>query len=277
VKRAIHLPSLVLVMGILCGCSSAPQQDKSPTPTATQTPAPTNTVVWFPPTTTPTIASTVAILPTPNQRPGMGELVMSDDFSDASLWFTGTGKGTSAAYGKGEFTLAISSAKTSQASLRNGILPGDLYLEITASPSLCRGEDSYGLLVRAASNISHYRFLANCAGMVKAERWKNGERVTLQDWMPSGQVPPGSPLVIRLGVWAAGGEMRFFINDAYQFSVRDPVWQSGQVGVTGQSAGDSPLTVSFSNLKVWTIDASSLKPTPTSLPASATPTVKKTG
>ena len=44
-------------------------------------------------------------------------------------------------------------------SLREGELPGDAYLEITVTPSLCRDADAYGLLLRAASVWTFYRFL----------------------------------------------------------------------------------------------------------------------
>ena len=44
--------------------------------------------------------------------------------------------------------------------------------------------------------------------------------------------------------------MRFFINDEYQFSVRDPLLASGRLGVFARSAGDTAVTVNFSNLVV---------------------------
>jgi hypothetical protein len=83
----------------------------------------------------------------------------------------------------------------------------------------------------------------------------------LQDWLSSGQVPPGAMLAVRLGVWALGDELRFFVNDIYQFAVRDPLWKSGRVGLYARAAGDTPLTVSFSNLQVQEIDVSRI-PTP---------------
>jgi len=66
-----------------------------------------------------------------------------------------------------------------------------------------------------------------------------------------------------------GGELRIFVNDVYQFSARDPVFESGQVGIFARAAGDSPLTVNFSALSVYNLDIDRI-PTRTPLPT-ATP------
>jgi len=68
--------------------------------------------------------------------------------------------------------------------------------------------------------------------------------------MISGAVPPGAPSSSRLGVWAEGKEMRFYINNEFQFSVSDPSLVSGTIGVFIRSAGENAVTVSFSDLVV---------------------------
>jgi hypothetical protein len=77
-------------------------------------------------------------------------------------------------------------------------------------------------------------------------------------------------LPVRLGVWALGGELRIFANDIFQFSIRDPLWKSGRVGIFARAAGDTPLTVSFSNLQVQALDASRI-PTPVPSPTITVP------
>jgi hypothetical protein len=62
--------------------------------------------------------------------------------------------------------------------------------------------------------------------------------------------------------------MRFFVNDEYQFSASDPVFTGGVLGAFARSAGDTPVTVSFSDLHVYGLGA-----LPTALPSpSVTPT-----
>jgi hypothetical protein len=224
-----------------------------PTATATLTPTATATIVWFPPTATDTPAPTQPTTPTPDLLPFPGAVLFEDPFTDQTQWpASRTGAG-SVAYGKGELTLAVSEDRGTLLSLRKSTLLTDFYLQIDALPSLCRAEDAYGLLLRASSSQDFYRLLVNCNGRLRLERLKGGRSLPLQDWMLSGQIFPGGMLRTHLAVWAQGAELRVFVNDVYQFSVRDPVWSSGTVGLFARSAGDTPLTVSFSNLVVYAV------------------------
>jgi hypothetical protein len=197
----------------------------------------------------------------------MGPVLLTDAFSQPGLWQTLKTKAGSIDYGKDELTIAIAAPKTVLASLREGPDLDNFYLEITSTASLCRGQDAYGLLLRAASGKDHYRFVINCSGQLRVERIKNSQMLPILDWTPSGQVPPGSPLILRLGVWAVGDEMRFFVNDFYQFSVRDPVWRTGKLGVFARSGGETAVSVSFSDLAVRSVDYR-----PVSTEAPVTPT-----
>jgi hypothetical protein len=58
--------------------------------------------------------------------------------------------------------------------------------------------------------------------------------------------------------------MRLFLNGRYQFTIADPNYASGMLGVFAQSAADTPVTISFSNLVVRQIDL--LPPTKTPHP-----------
>jgi len=188
----------------------------------------------------------------------MGDLLFSDDFSDQKAWQTRKSSLGSVAYGKQELTLAIPEGKTSLLSLRSGLTLTDFYLEIESAPSLCRGTDNYGLLLRAQSEQDYYRFILTCDGELRLERVIGGEPAVIQDWIPRGSRPDAT----RLGVWAVGNEMRFFIDDIYQFSVHDPVFNSGSLGVFARSNGENALTVNFSNLSVRAVDPSAVQSTP---------------
>jgi hypothetical protein len=259
---ARRLLFLLLVWG-LTACVVDPSGGKD---LPTQTPQPemteTSTIVWFPPTSTPTPIPTMIITPTQDLRPALGNVVLTDAFTSSTAWNTGRSAAGSIAVDGGELALAVSQPKGSLFTYRTIPLLGDFYLEIIARPSLCRGDDVYGLLFRSLSNASFYRWMISCNGQLRVERSNNYQLAILKDWTPSGQVPPGSPLVLRLGVWAVGNELRFFINDYFQFSVQDPVFSQGLMGVYARSAGETALTVGFSDLKVRSIQG--FKPTSTS-------------
>jgi hypothetical protein len=257
--RLVFLPMLIF----LTACLPETQAVLSPTPTPTETlaPTPTETILWFPLTPTFTGVPTRAPQPTREMHPGLGAVMFNDDFSDQGLWSSGRTASGSVAYGLQELTRAVSESKGSLQSLRDTPEMSNFYLEIDVLPSLCRDADQYGLLLRANTQQDYYRLLVNCKGQLRLERVKDARVLPLQDWLSSGQVPPGAMLAVRLGVWALGDELRFFVNDIYQFAVRDPLWKSGRVGLYARAAGDTPLTVSFSNLQVQEIDVSRI-PTP---------------
>lgn len=138
-------------------------------------------------------------------------------------------------------------------SLRRDTLLTDYYAEITAQPSLCKGEDSYGVLIRANGG-SYFRFALACDGTVRAERVSNSVRLVLQQPLSSGDVPPGAPGNVRIGVWAVGKEIRLFLNGRFQFSISDPSFPIGTIGVFVRSAGETAAVVSFSDLVIQEVD-----------------------
>jgi hypothetical protein len=189
--------------------------------------------------------------PTLDQRPQFGEQTLADDFTDPEGWSLGQTSTTSAAFGKDELSLALNQPKAEIYSLRQMTDLTDFYLEITATPSLCKGADEYGLLLRVSASMDYYRYALTCDGQVHLDRYiSNARSSTLQPLTPSGDVPRGAPSMSRLGVWALGKEMRFYVNGNLQFTVQDPALKAGTLGVFARSAGDNALTVSFSDLVV---------------------------
>jgi hypothetical protein len=231
----------------------------------------THTIVWFPPTDIPTMTPIPATLtPTPEQKSNLGEVIASDDFTRPGIWLLGRFDGGSIALGLTEMTLAVSAPGGVLTSFRQEPTLSNFYIEVTASPNLCIGRDAYGLVVRAGNATDFYVFLLSCDGQVRAERDRISEHIALQDWIPvSGKVTPDIGGSTRIGVWAYGSEMRFFVNDVYQFTVSDPAFPRGLVGLHAHASSASALTVNFSALEVRAIIG---KPV---FPATPTPEASK--
>ena len=70
----------------------------------------------------------------------------------------------SVALGKNELSLGVSQPPGYLFSLRRGTTLDDFYIEITASPSICRGKDEYGLLLRVSPSSDFFRFGLTCGG-----------------------------------------------------------------------------------------------------------------
>lgn len=241
-----------LAMCALQGCilleeSMAPFPTETPVPpTATITP----TIVWFPPTDTPLPFPTPEITPTLQVELPVGNILFTDTFEDPSFWTLGTSNTSSAALSDGSLTLALSQPKGYIFSLRNEPVLSDFYLEITASPSICQGQDEYGILFRVSPSLEFYRFSLSCDGYLRLDRFINNRASSPYPRTVSGATPPGAPSTSRIAISAEGREMIFYVNGLYQFTISDPSLTSGTIGVFARSAGENAVTVSFSDLVV---------------------------
>lgn len=249
-RLLIFLPGLALLL--LTACAGLAENQIPTTSPATETPPPpTPTFDWFPASATPTLRAFATQPPTPEQKPGVGNIVLSDDFSNPILWNTVVSDQATIDVSRNRLTIAVRPG-FSAFSLRQEVIFSNFYAEITARLSLCQDKDDYGILVRAIP-AAYYRFALSCDSTARAERISVGTRSPLQVPAPSGDAPPGAPGEVRIGVWAVGSEMRFFLNGRYQFSVSDKNYASGAIGVFARSAGDTPVTITFSDLVIYDV------------------------
>jgi hypothetical protein len=246
------LGALLMVSGLTACIPGSPGIPSTSTPTATLRPSPTATItlVWFPPTITPTQPENQPLTPTPLAALSAGEIILQDNFTNHSQWETSQGADGAIAFGQNELTLAINTPGVSLTSLRQQPVLADFYLEITVSPSLCLGSDIMGVLFRAASTRDFYRLLISCSGQLRLERVKDRLGTVLQDWMRASPYLPGAPSTNRIGILAVKNAFQVFSNGALQFSQEDSALAEGRLGVYARSMGDNALTVSFSDLVV---------------------------
>jgi hypothetical protein len=243
------LRNLLLLYGLLFLAACLPVNSTLATPISlpTETATPSPTIVWFPASATPTLLTVPTYTGTPEMSPGIGKVILRDDFSEDDIWDTASSANGSATINSNRLTLAVQPGYY-LSSMRREMTLTDFYAEITARPSLCRGEDNYGLIVRGVGTY-FYRFTLTCNHEIRAERVNGGTKLTLHEAVPSGDAP-GAPGEVRIGVWAVENEMRLFLNGRYQFTVSDPSFPSGALGVYVRSTGDTPVTVIFSELEV---------------------------
>jgi hypothetical protein len=259
-----------LLAWLLAACGlTTPTLLPTLTPTHSQPSlTPSLTPVWFPVTATFTPYPTITPAgPTPDPRPGIGTLILEDDFTDPSAWSSQPSENGSAAFGQAELTLIARAKRTYMYSVRTRPQLGNFFAEVTANPVFCRGMDEYGLLVRSVSPANTYRFSVSCDGQARLDRIYEGQAAAVVVWQFNPGIPPGGPSIIRLSVWASGDTLRFFANDTQVLEGKDPKLPAGSLGVFIRSASDETLTVNFSELKVYELAGVSQPPklTPTPL------------
>ncbi len=272
-----RLATFGLILLLITACAPGATEPPLSLPTVELTEStPTPTIDWFPATSTPTLLPSPLPSATPEILLGLGPQTFSDNFSDLKPWSNARAEsdgGNRVLVTQNRLTLAVNIPPAALSSIRTDLNLTDFYVEVTASINRCQGDDAYGLLYRAAGQYDAYRFVLNCKGEIRVEQMRSGNVFPLQDWVPSGDAPPGAPGEVKLGVWVAGVEMRFFLNGHYQFTVFDPVLHTGSVGFFAESASPAGLNIGFSGLTVY--DVSYASPTPTSTPT-RTPTPTKT-
>lgn len=252
--RLVPLMLLAMVM-VNAGCatvSSLPRQDAILSTATEAVPAATE-IVWFPPTPTKPVTSVSTLVPTPERKPGVGRLITADAMTTSTHWDAATTSEARVTVSPLGLTLSAQGGQPGVVALHKSAVLGDMYMEVTARPSLCREKDAYGLVFRAPNDVAYYRFLAICSGMAAAERVSLGTAHPLQAPTPSADVPPGAPGEVRLGVWALGSEFRFFLNGNYQFTVTDRNYSAGGIGVFAEAGGETPVVVTFSDLQVYAL------------------------
>ncbi len=239
---------------VLGACLPTTPLPPFPTPTPTTSPTATPTVQWFPPTLTPTPLPTILPSPTVEWRPGVGATLLVETFNTTGHWSTGTKSQGTIAQGAGELSIVITQPKGYLYSVRDEPDLVNFYAEITASPTMCNGKDEYGFLFRYQSPADFYRFSLSFDGFVRLDRVVDGVATSPQPWLASASVPKGAPSLSRIAVWVVGREMRFFIDDEFQFSVSDRGLSNGVIGVFARSAGENAVTILFSNLVLWEVN-----------------------
>lgn len=208
--------------------------------------------------------------PTENLMPGIGSLLFEDHFRNKEDWTEQVSANGNVALGGDELTLAVQASKASLTAFRTNTTLSDFYAEVTVQASLCKGEDMAGIIFRSVGSQSYYRYLVDCNGRVAAQVMIGNTPTSMRDWVGSSQLQPGLPYQFTMGVWAVKNVMRFFINGELQFEITRDLYRSGGLGFYARAASDSPLTISFSDLKVYPVNLttplSSLTPAVTQTP-----------
>jgi hypothetical protein len=240
----------ILVVFLLLGACLPVTVPSFPTDTPTSPPSPSATLEWFPPTSTSEIIPTAENISTQAVFSELGEVLFRDDFIDAEQWVVPQTDRGQVNISNGEANIIINEPKSY---LMGTLEKPDLttfYVEITANPVLCSGKDEYGLLFRVFGRNQFYRYALTCNGELRLDKITAAGGTVLYPSTRSATVPVGAPSISKIAVVAERDQLHLFINGVYQTSVADQQLLVGSFGIYARSAGDTAMTVSFSDLIV---------------------------
>lgn len=244
---------------LLCCAACSPFQvqlinDATPTEirivTATPAISPTPSIVWFPPTATPLPLFTPTAVPTEDRLGSLGEAYLQDGFAAKSGWQTmRTTVGNITLSDLGELTFSLHGEKGSLVSSNRIAFYPSYYLSVDVTLSFCSYHlDGYGIYFRVGDSDHTARLWINCLGQTRFERISGGKPAELSDWAANGKIRPGAPQKFTVGLRVEGKSVELYLNDAFQYEVEDTATDTGGIALGAETAGISPLTVSFSNL-----------------------------
>lgn len=267
-----RLPLYLFLILALTACVTADPGAVARAVNATLTAAPTRTpiviVVTVPgqtlviPTVTPepTATPTPENTPTPeaiNEAPptaapiALGDLILQDDFADASRWPASDDEFQNTAIQDHTLVLTLKQPEHFALAYNNTQLAGDFYASVTGQASECAERDRYGLLFRVQDAANYYQFQVDCDGRYRVVAVVDGELKTLRDWTASEAVSPGTAFN-GLGVRAQGNLIEVFANGQSLIEVSDATFIDGGFGLYAGSGSVTPtLTVTFDDLGVW--------------------------
>ncbi len=253
---------LALLIATACTASTGSTGPDGARENSTETAPTVTAIVWFPPTETATAAPIPDVEATAERKPGVGRVLVEDAMTAATYWSAAAPGDAAVTVSERGLTLSGQPGGPPVVALHRSAILDDMYLEVTARPNLCRGQDSYGLVFRAPNDVAYYRFTAVCDGNAAAERVSLGTARVLQPPTATADVPVGAPGEVRLGVWAHGSEFRYFLNDRYQFAVTDKNYVAGGIGVFVEARGETPVVVTFADLRVYQLGLQDSSATP---------------
>jgi hypothetical protein len=262
VRNILKFGSLLAASLVLVACA---ESNPTATPTSTlelPTATITATINWFPATNTKTPFPLQGSTPTPGVVPGLGALLFNDIFTDANLWTATTSVAGNSIVSNNRLTLTLSEGTDMMTitSLRMQPQVSNFYAQINAQLSLCRGRDQMSLLFRVTSAADFYRYSVSCSGEVRLERVVSGKPFVMRDWAPSPDAPRGAPGQIKISVWASGRDLRFFLDDHFQFNINDQYFSQGGLGLSIRSDAGNPMSISFSELTVHAVPTAGSTP-----------------
>lgn len=222
------------ILSFTAACAPAPEP---PTPTL---PPPT-----IPPSPTATQLPTSVPLPTATATTEPPGLLFTDDFSIDRGWQLTQGASGAISLLNQRLVISVRGPSGLLFSLSPFPEQHDFVLQVQVRSEICDGDDEFGLMVRARSLETHYRFSLTCDGSVRASRFLAGSEAALAPSTPTDAAIRGAPAENRLQLEAVGSQLIFSVNQIQVIEVNDSRIESGGIGLFVRVRRSPQATFSF--------------------------------
>jgi heat shock protein HslJ/uncharacterized protein YraI len=139
----------------------------------------------------------------------------------------------------------------------------NFYIETTLQmPQTCDPQDRFGILFRAPDTNRGYLYGYNCAGEYSLSIWDGETTTVLVEPTQSAAILNTPGAVNRMGLLAFQENISLYVNGIYLETVSDFTYlDPGRFGYFVRAATNNPFTVSYDQLRVWTLEDEFYPPT----------------
>ncbi|MGD8603966.1 MAG: SdrD B-like domain-containing protein [Anaerolineales bacterium] len=228
---------------------------EAPTETPTSTIAPVETLTEQSTAASPTLEFTPSPTPYVLTGPGagLGQPDFVENFEDGRDWYL---------YADGHVTFNVTGDELLMTAINPDEWTGwlltwpevdDFYLEVEAEPGDCSGLDNFGLVARVGTDGGYYGYLAGvaCNGQLSLRWWTGVDYVMLAGWRPHEVLTDWDGGPIRIGLWAEGDTLKFYINNQLVAEIEDDRQLSGLFGLYIGSYETPEFDVSVQRVLMW--------------------------
>jgi heat shock protein HslJ/uncharacterized protein YraI len=133
---------------------------------------------------------------------------------------------------------------------------GNFYMDTTLRmPETCDPQDRFGLLFRAPDTNRGYMYGFNCAGQYSLTIWDGEATTTLVEPTASDSILKTPGARNSMGLLVFGEDISLYANGVFLQTVTDFTYlEPGRFGYFVRAATDKPFTVSYDQLRIWSLE-----------------------
>jgi len=179
-----------------------------------------------------------------------------ENFDNASNWQTFSSRCFNSEITGGQFVMTANGVPQFSCWEVSWPVLENFYLDTTQiMPTTCQPEDRFGFIFRAPDTNRGYLYGFDCAGQYSLTVWDGETTTTLVQPTASDAILLGAGSVNVMGLMAFGENISLYANGIYLQTIADFTYlDPGRFGYFVRAATENPFTVSYDQLRVWTLE-----------------------
>lgn len=193
-----------------------------------------------------------ACAPSPSVQVQRGDVLLHEDFSDASAWESYSNTQQRIDFGIVDGVYRARAADETMMWALNETVHEDVVIEVEATQISDFRDNAYGLMCRASptNNGNGYYFLISGDGQFTIRRGSADQIRALIPWRASSAIRQDKG-INRIRIVCVGDYLALYVNEEFIAEVRDDLYRSGYAGLSAAVTANGEVDVEFDDLTIW--------------------------